>query len=786
MPDVSVKFPVRIEGQLPNAVTAFVLSQEDAPQAPVRELKKISIRQTYINADVGGHTHGGDGSDLILGGSRADDVFSGDGDDVVFGGGGDDSMAGGLGDDVIAGETGNDKLWGDGGNDYLFGGSGRDTLNAGDGDDVLYGDGVTVGGPAMDDTGMLSADAQTFNDLLLGGAGNDYIDGQLGNDETWAGAGNDTILGGTGDDRLNGEDGDDLLDGGDGSDWLSGGAGTDTARFSGQRSDYLVTANADGSMSIKDLRSAANGAVDRVVSIERFQFADRSATYAELVQSSGNRRPENLTLSANTVRENAAADTIIGKLMASDPDAGDTLNYSLIDDAGGRFKIDANGNLAVRNGGLLDYEAARSHTVIVRVTDRFGVFIEKTLSINLMNLDDTIATNGNDYLVGGSSSETMSALDGDDIVYGNGGDDVIRGGKGNDVLHGDFDWRTGTYNWGNDTLYGDDGNDQLLGQDGTDTLDGGNGDDFLDGGFANDRLLGGAGNDTLLGAEGNDRMEGGAGDDMLYGDFLWWWNAYNVGNDTLFGDDGDDQLFGQDGDDNLDGGSGRDFLDGGFGKDKLVGGDGKDVLWGADGDDRLQGGAGIDALLGGNGDDWLNSGTSEWVNFTKGDNYFFRSLGLARYSASDFYGGILDRITPGVNPVHNRMNEQLRNVDIMTGGAGRDVFVFSSNAAKDALGKTVLTVDAGTKIISDFAYGTDLLRFGSETGSVLPTTQAELAEWATSHIRQTNDGHFTFVYGDNNGDAVGGEWEVVLLGLGRQVDMRDIHKGIGLDKIFLF
>ena len=50
--------------------------------------------------------------------------------------------------------------------------------------------------------------------------------------------------------------------------------------------------------------------------------------------------PDSVSLSANTVTENAADGTAVGTVTASDPE-GATLTYSLSDDAGGRFAIDA-------------------------------------------------------------------------------------------------------------------------------------------------------------------------------------------------------------------------------------------------------------------------------------------------------------------------------------------------------------------------------------------------------------------------------------------------------------
>ena len=55
--------------------------------------------------------------------------------------------------------------------------------------------------------------------------------------------------------------------------------------------------------------------------------------------------------------------------MVADPDAGAVLSYALTDDAGGRFAIDATtGQITVASGALLNFEAAASHDVTVRVT----------------------------------------------------------------------------------------------------------------------------------------------------------------------------------------------------------------------------------------------------------------------------------------------------------------------------------------------------------------------------------------------------------------------------------
>ena len=67
--------------------------------------------------------------------------------------------------------------------------------------------------------------------------------------------------------------------------------------------------------------------------------------------------------------------------------------YSLVDDAGGRFAIDADtGVITVADGTLLDFETASSHSILVRVTDQGGLSLEKTFTIQVLNVPEPPAT----------------------------------------------------------------------------------------------------------------------------------------------------------------------------------------------------------------------------------------------------------------------------------------------------------------------------------------------------------------------------------------------------------
>ncbi|MDG2522799.1 M10 family metallopeptidase C-terminal domain-containing protein [Caulobacter segnis] len=83
------------------------------------------------------------------------------------------------------------------------------------------------------------------------------------------GGGNDSITGNAADNKLEGRGGNDTID---------GGAGTDTAVYSGARANYSWTANADGTITIRDLRSGSPDGTDTLKSIEKLQFTDTTIT----------------------------------------------------------------------------------------------------------------------------------------------------------------------------------------------------------------------------------------------------------------------------------------------------------------------------------------------------------------------------------------------------------------------------------------------------------------------------------------------------------------------------
>lgn len=102
-----------------------------------------------------------------------------------------------------------------------------------------------------------------------------------------------------------------------------------------------------------------------------------------------NAAPTALALTGS-IAENAANGSAVGTVTGTDPD-GDTLTYALLDNAGGRFALTTAGALTVANGALLNYEAARSHNITVRATDRFGLVRDQVLTVGVTNVNEAPA-----------------------------------------------------------------------------------------------------------------------------------------------------------------------------------------------------------------------------------------------------------------------------------------------------------------------------------------------------------------------------------------------------------
>ena len=167
--------------------------------------------------------------------------------------------------------------------------------------------------------------------------------------------------------------------------------------------------------------------------------------------------------------------------------------------------------------------------------------------------------------------------------------------------------------------------------------------DILVGGLGDDALWGGDGNDLLIGGSGVNTFRGGEGDDII-----------RDGDDISF-------LHGENGNDVISAGGGAaELIFGGQGNDVIMMGadDGKHAFAGM-GNDFVLGGSGTDVVDGGEGDDWIEGG--DGFDFLFGDNN--DNFGASRVIGHDvLWGG------PNDNDLHGESGD-----DILVQGEGTHV-----------------------------------------------------------------------------------------------------------------
>ncbi|MFY7894178.1 MAG: cadherin repeat domain-containing protein, partial [Pirellula sp.] len=150
-----------------------------------------------------------------------------------------------------------------------------------------------------------------------------------------------------------------------------------------------------------------------------------------------NETPTQINLSNASLPENEPAGYEIGTLSNNDPDAGDTLVYSLVTGTGSddniMFQIVGD---KLQSAVTFDFEARSSYNIRIRVTDRGGFFVERAFVINVTDVNEppaaiTISNNRiRENLPAGTFIGTVSSTDVDNgdsvtiaIVSGPGGED---------------------------------------------------------------------------------------------------------------------------------------------------------------------------------------------------------------------------------------------------------------------------------------------------------------------------------------------------------------------------
>jgi RHS repeat-associated protein len=376
-------------------------------------------------------------------------------------------------------------------------------------------------------------------------------------------------------------------------------------------------------------------ATDKVGQVETTTAQAQATTKVK----ESNKAPTALELDKETIDENVAANSIVGKFSTTDPEPVDTFTYALVAGEGDTdnqtFTIDGN-QLKINESP--DFETKSTYNILVQTTDGGGATLEKQFTININDINEapeatptlasltrlevgqeeklaaeqaaqlaaeptsdpdieTILTSilpaepilpivdfnavdssspAENTFMGSSDSDNHTGTEDPDVIYGKGGPDILRGEGGKDIILGDND---------NDLIFGGRQSDLINGNEGNDTIYAGKDQDTVYGNEDNDSIFGDNEDDILIGNEGDDYLNG------------------NEDNDTIYGSEGKDTINGGKNDDNIYGGIDNDSINGDKGKDVLIGEEGDDVLNGGLGNDLLYGGLGNNTLSGGQGSD---------------------------------------------------------------------------------------------------------------------------------------------------------------------------------------
>jgi hypothetical protein len=181
----------------------------------------------------------------------------------------------------------------------------------------------------------------------------------------------------------------------------------------------IVGGNSDGIFSI----NAATGRLS-VSNVSNLNF-ERTSSYTLLVATTdgvNTSATETIVISINdeneapsfgissgfTIDENLSNNTVIGQVTAADVDAADQLTYSLTSSVPvSAFSIDAvTGEISVRDSSLLNFEALRTITLTVQVTDRAGLSDSLATVVTLRDVNEVPTSIS---LAGGTVTENSVA-----------------------------------------------------------------------------------------------------------------------------------------------------------------------------------------------------------------------------------------------------------------------------------------------------------------------------------------------------------------------------------------
>lgn len=120
-------------------------------------------------------------------------------------------------------------------------------------------------------------------------------------------------------------------------------------------------------------------------------LADSASATITFDVTDTNDAPTNISwASGGNVAENSGLGVIVGQLEATDPNTGETLRFSRVENS--KFIISPTGLVTVAKDAYLDFEKDSTQTIKVKVTDSNGLTYIKDMTINITDVLETAPT----------------------------------------------------------------------------------------------------------------------------------------------------------------------------------------------------------------------------------------------------------------------------------------------------------------------------------------------------------------------------------------------------------
>ncbi|VIO73939.1 beta strand repeat-containing protein [Bradyrhizobium ivorense] len=458
---------------------------------------------------------------------------------------------------------------------------------------------------------------------------------------------------------------------------------------------------------------------------------------------------------------------------------GGSGNDTLYGDAGSDI-LRAGGSLNTLVGGIGDdvYFVNSSGVTITELSGEgndavFASSSSYTLSANVENLFRSgtqsftgIGNAGDNWIQGGTGSDYLIGLDGNDTHYdGGSAPDALQGGTGDDTYvveaagdnliefagegHDRVLTTLASFTLGaniEDLKYSGGQSFTGIGNELDNTIQGGNGNDVLTGLGGYNALIGGPGSDTA----DYSAAPGAISVNLSSGQGL---NGYGQ-TDTFFSIE---NITGSNNDDTIIGNSSNNTLNGGGGADTLVGGDGNDTLIGGAGAaNTMQGGAGNDTYIA----QAVGDSIIEFAN--EGTDLVQTGLGFLIMAAN------VENLTHTGSNDFTGIGNELSNLivggtgnDYLVGAGGNDTLIDGAglNTLQGGLGDDIYAVQSNADTVFEFAgEGNDEVQTFLASYTLSPDVEKLTFIGSSSHTGTGNLSNNTFTgkAGDDTFTGAGG------------------------------